>query len=57
MGDFDPENDNFIETVCRCEECGEELDQDCQGVLRCANPDCDEYRPCLCCSDGEGYEI
>lgn len=33
-----------------CEKCGEELDRDCQGELRC--PNCDP--PCPGCSDGGG---
>jgi hypothetical protein len=34
-----------------CHNCGEELDQDCNGNPRC--PNCDD--PCPCCSDGPGY--
>ncbi len=34
-----------------CDDCGEEMDTDCNGNERC--PNCDD--PCPCCSDGEGY--
>lgn len=33
-----------------CPECGDLLDRDCQGELRC--PECDP--PCPGCSDGDG---
>lgn len=33
-----------------CEECGQEMDQDCMGNPRC--PDCDG--PCIYCYSGPG---
>lgn len=46
------EDQNYSVTVYedgRC-DCGELMDKDCQGNMRC--PECDG--PCLCCSDGGG---
>jgi len=44
------DEDNELDTEEYCEDCGEELDTDCQGRQRC--PNCDE--PCPDCSDGGG---